>query len=148
MRKGKAVPRKFTDAQYFELLTKKLFVSGFSWAVVDKKWRRFCEVFYDFDPETVADMPAELVEHIMKDAGIVRNGTKVKATVRNAGEMMKVAGEFRSFSRYLRSMDGLSYDQRSKQIAKRFACVGPNTVYYFLRECGEPVPSVKPPGVG
>lgn len=136
-----------TDAFYFELMTKKLFVSGFSWGPVEKKWPHFLEAFYDFDPATVADMPPELVDHLCADTGLVRNATKIKATVRNAAEFLKVADEHGSFAAYLRSLDGVEYSARSKAIAGRFACVGPNTVYYFLREAGETVPEEKPEGV-
>ncbi len=146
---GKTRSRKqLSDSTYLEVMTRKLFVSGFSWEVVEKKWPRFRAVFYDFDPETVANMPAELIEHISRDPGIVRNVVKIRATVRNAGEMLQIASEHGSFWRYLRSLDRLTYEARAKVIAKRFLCVGPNTVYYFLKECDEPVPEVKPPGVG
>lgn len=139
--------KRLSDAEYLEHMTRKLFISGFSWGPVEKKWPRFREVFYNFDPGMVADMPEPLIEHISQDAGIIRNRVKIRATVRNAQEVLRIAGEHGSFWKYLRSLDGLSYKERSKKIAKRFLCVGPNTVYYFLRDCGEPVPSNKPEGV-
>jgi 3-methyladenine DNA glycosylase Tag len=136
-----------SDAFYLELLTKKLFVSGFSWGPVEKKWSRFREAFYDFDPETVAEMPPDLVDHLCSDPGLIRNSVKLRATVRNAAEFLRIAEEHGSFSVYVRSLDRMDYASRSKAIARRFACVGPNTVYYFLREAGEPVPEEKPEGV-
>ncbi len=136
-----------SDAGYLENLTKKVFVSGFSWGPVEKKWPRFREVFYNFDPGMAADMPEPLIEHVSQDAGIIRNRVKIRATVRNAQEVLRIAEEHGSFWNYVRSLDGLKYAERSKVMAKRFACVGPNTVYYFLRDCGEPVPSSKPEGV-
>ena len=148
MAKSRLKRRGLSDAEYLEHLTRKLFVSGFSWAAVDKKWPRFREVFYGFDPETVAEMPGELIEHVLQDPGIVRNGVKVRATVKNAQELLRIAEEHGSFRAYLRSLDSLTYAERSKRIAKRFASVGPNTVYYFLHDCGEPVPREKPEGVG
>ncbi len=129
-------------------MTRKLFISGFAWGPVEKKWPRFREVFYGFDPEVVADMPAELLEHLSLDSGIVRNRVKIKATVRNAQEVLRVRAEYGSFWRFIRSLDGCTYAERAQRVAARFACVGPNTVYYFLLDCGEPVPSTKPPGVG
>jgi 3-methyladenine DNA glycosylase Tag len=140
--------RRLSDARYLEHLTRKLFVSGFAWAPVNKKWPRFREVFYNFDPETVADMPELLLDELARDEGIIRNRVKIKAVVKNAQEMLLLSGRHGSFWAYLRSLDGLAYEERAKRIAKHFACVGPNTVYYFLHDCGEPVPSVKPEGVG
>lgn len=139
--------KRLSDAEYLEHMTRKLFISGFSWGPVEKKWSRFREVFYNFDPAMVSDMPEPLIEHISLDAGIIRNRIKIRATVRNAQEFLRIADEHGSFWKYLRSLDGLKYGERSKKLAKRFLCVGPNTAYYFLRDCGEPVPSGKPEGV-
>jgi 3-methyladenine DNA glycosylase Tag len=138
---------RLSDAWYLEHLTRKIFVSGFAWEPVNKKWPHFREVFYGFDPEMVADMPEPLVEHISNDKRIIRNRVKIRATVRNAQEFLRIEQEYGSFAGFLRSLDALTYGERAGRIARRFASVGPNTVYYFLRDCGEPVPARKPEGV-
>ncbi len=148
MKVKRRTTKRLTDSEYLEHLTRKLFISGFAWEPVKKKWPRFRELFYAFDPKIVADIPGELVEHISNDPGIIRNRVKIKATVKNAQEFLDIAHEHGSFRGYLRSLDGLAYEKRAKDIAKRVACVGPNTVYYFLLDVGEKVPAVKPPGVG
>ena len=140
-------PPVHSDAEYLDNLTRKIFISGFSGDPVAPRWPRFREVFYAFDPGTVAEMPDLLIDHLQQDPGIIRNKRKLRATVANASEFVRIGEEFGSFHDYLRSLDGLPYERRAREIGKRFASVGPNTVYYFLEGAGEPVPPVKPEGV-
>ena len=140
-------PPVYSDAEYLDNLTRKIFISGFSGDPVAPRWPRFREVFYAFDPGIVAEMPDLLIDHLQQDPGIIRNKRKLRATVANASEFVRIGEEFGSFHDYLRSLDNLTYGQRAREIGKRFASVGPNTVYYFLEDAGEPVPAVKPEGV-
>lgn len=136
-----------TDAEYLDNLTHKIFISGFSGDPVKTRWPRFREVFYAFDPGMVAEMPDLLIDHVQQDPGVIRNKRKLKATVANASEFVRLSQEFGSFHNYLRSLDDLTYAKRAKDISNRFTSVGPNTVYYFLADAGETVPRVKPEGV-
>ena len=77
-------PPIHTDAEYLDNLSHKVFISGFSDAPVKVRWPRIREVFYAFDPGTVADMPGLLIEHVQQDPGVIRNGRKLRATVANA----------------------------------------------------------------
>ncbi|MDP6823764.1 MAG: DNA-3-methyladenine glycosylase I [Dehalococcoidia bacterium] len=140
-------PRIHTDAEYLDNLTHKIFISGFSGDPVAARWPRFREVFYAFDPGTVAEMPGLLIDHVQQDPGVIRNKRKLRATVANASEFVRISEEFGSFHNYLRSLDDLPYERRARDISNRFQSVGPNTVYYFLADAGEPVPKVKPDGV-
>lgn len=137
----------YTDAEYLDNLTRKIFISGFSGAPVKARWPRIREVFYAFDPGTVAEMPGLLIEHVQQDPGVIRNGRKLRATVANAAEFVRLSEEFGSFHDYLRSLDDLPYERRAREISRRFKSVGPNTVYYFLVDAGESVPELKPDGV-
>ena len=137
----------YSDAEYLDNLTRKIFISGFSGDPVRTRWPRFREVFYGFDPGTVSEMPDLLIDHVQQDPGVIRNKRKLKATVANALEFVSVGEEFGSFHAYLRSLDDLPYERRAREISKRFTSVGPNTVYYFLEDAGESVPPVKPEGV-
>lgn len=140
-------PPVHTDAEYLDNLSHKVFISGFSDAPVKARWPRIREVFYAFDPGTVAEMPGLLIEHVQQDPGVIRNGRKLRATVANASEFVRIHEEFGSFHDYLRSLDDLPYERRARDISRRFKSVGPNTVYYFLADAGEPVPEDKPEGV-
>ncbi|MBT3943169.1 MAG: hypothetical protein HOC77_04460 [Chloroflexi bacterium] len=140
-------PPCHTDAEYLDNLTHKIFISGFSGDPVKTRWPRFREVFYAFDPGMVAEMPDLLIDHVHQDPGVIRNKRKLKATVANASEFVRLIKEFGSFHSYLRSLDDLPYEKRARDVSNRFQSVGPNTVYYFLADAGEIVPKVKPAGV-
>ena len=141
------VPPVHTDAVYLENLSRKIFISGFANEPVRQRWPRFQEVFYGFDPGMVAEMPGLLVDEVCEDTALIRNRPKIRAVVENARVFVSLAAEHGSFHAYLRSLDGLSYAARSRDVSARFRRVGPNTAYYFLMDAGEPVPAHKPPGV-
>jgi DNA-3-methyladenine glycosylase I len=134
----------YSDAEYLDNLTRKIFISGFSGDPVRTRWPRFREVFYGFDPGTVSEMPDLLIDHVQQDPGVIRNKRKLKATVANALEFVSVGEEFGSFHAYLRSLDDLPYERRAREISKRFTSVGPNTVYYFLEDAGVKSKKKKP----
>ena len=140
-------PPRYTDSEYLDNLSHKVFISGFAGPPVKARWPRIREVFYTFDPGMVAEMPDLLIEQVQEDPGVIRNKRKIKAVVANATEFLRLREEFGSFHSYLRSLDDLPYERRASDISRRFKSVGPNTVYYFLADAGEPVPEQKPAGV-
>ncbi len=68
----------------FELLTLEAFQSGLAWITILRKRPAFVAAFDGFDPERVAAYGPFEVARLMADAGIVRNGAKVEATIANA----------------------------------------------------------------
>ena len=133
--------RPADDAGYLEQLTKAIFRSGFSWKVIRDKWPNFQRVFDNFDVERVAAYGDREVDRLLGDSGIVRNGRKIEATIRNAGIMSQLSAEYGSFHAYLRSLDGLDYADRRKELARRFDHLGPTGVFVFLYSVAEPVPA-------
>ncbi|GEE00972.1 3-methyladenine DNA glycosylase [Gordonia spumicola] len=74
-----------TDEQgVFERVSLECFQSGLSWATILRKRPAFREAFDGFDPDVVAGYSDADVERLMGDAGIVRNGKKISATIANA----------------------------------------------------------------
>lgn len=69
----------------YERLSLEAFQAGLSWATILRKRPAFRAAFDDFDPDTVAAYTESDVERLMNDAGIVRNGRKIRATITNAG---------------------------------------------------------------
>ena len=68
----------------FERMSLEAFQSGLSWIVILRKRPAFREAFAGFDPATVAGFGEPDVQRLLGDAGIVRNRSKIEATVRNA----------------------------------------------------------------
>jgi len=133
--------RPENDDGYFEQLTMAIFRSGFSWRVIRDKWPNFQRAFDDFSVERVAAYDERDVERLLGDGGIVRNGRKIEATIRNARVIRNLASQHGSFFDYLRTMDGLDYPARREALRKQFHHLGPTGVFVFLYGVAEEVPA-------
>ncbi|MGH7773609.1 MAG: DNA-3-methyladenine glycosylase I [Candidatus Binatia bacterium] len=123
------------DAEYFERLTKTVFNAGLSWAVVEKKWPNFRRSFTEFSPAKVARFSEKNVKALMNDQGIVRNEKKIRATVHNAGQFLKLGKELGSFTAYLESF-GKDEERLQTDLQERFQHIGPSTARMFLWTVG------------
>jgi DNA-3-methyladenine glycosylase I len=68
----------------FERMSLEAFQSGLSWLTILRKRPAFRTAFAGFDPAPVAAFGDEDVRRLMADAGIVRNRSKIDATIANA----------------------------------------------------------------
>jgi DNA-3-methyladenine glycosylase I len=123
------------DAEYFERMSRSLFTAGLNWSMVEKKWPNFRKAFAAFSPEKVSKMTEKDVKKLMGDAGIVRNERKIRATVHNAGEVVKLEKEFGSFKGYVASF-GKDEKGLMEDLQKRFKHVGGSTARTFLWSVG------------
>ena len=143
MSMGHEIPprnRPENDDGYLEELTRAVFQAGFSWTVIRDKWPNFVQAFGGFSVGSVADYSDADVERLLVDAGIVRNGRKIVATIENARTIQQLAQEHGSFHSYLRSLDDQPYDQKRKELTRQFRNLGPTGVFVFLWSVAEPVP--------
>ncbi|MEA2631269.1 MAG: DNA-3-methyladenine glycosylase [Chloroflexota bacterium] len=144
------------DTELFERLALESFQAGLSWSTILRKRPAFREAFQEFDPRVVAAFDDADRARLMADAGIVRNGAKIDATIGNAIALLATAGEFGSFDAYLAARvpppparlppdavggsipattaaaDALSADLRRRG----FRFVGPTIVYAFMQSVG------------
>ncbi|KHL10786.1 DNA-3-methyladenine glycosylase I [Mumia flava] len=143
--------RRVSDERgLFERLTLEAFQSGLAWATVLRKRDRFREVFADFEPATVASFDGAKVATLLEDVGIIRNRTKIEATIANAGAVLRLDGGFAdlvwSFApgprpRPRSTADVPAVTAESKAMAaelKRhgFVFVGPTTAYALMQATG------------
>ncbi len=94
------VPVKDDDT-LFEFLVLETFQAGLSWITILRKRENFRKAFDNFDYQKIAEYDETKISSLLKDAGIVRNKLKVRATVTNAQAFLKVQEEFGSFSTYI-----------------------------------------------
>ena len=144
------------DTELFERLALESFQAGLSWSTILRKREAFRSAFRGFDPRVVAAFDATDRERLMVDAGIVRNGAKIDATIGNAAAFLATAAEFGSFEAYLATLvpppparlpptarpgdipattaasDALSADLRRRG----FRFVGSTIVYAFMQSVG------------
>jgi len=128
------------DARYFEVLCEATFQAGFSWEVVRNKWPNFQKAFDGFDVDKVARYGPDDVDRLLGDKGIVRNARKIEAAIANALTMKRLIAEHGSFHAYLRTLDGLPYPKRRKELEKQFKWLGKTGVFVLLYQVAEDVP--------
>ncbi|HKW44955.1 MAG TPA: DNA-3-methyladenine glycosylase I [Candidatus Eremiobacteraceae bacterium] len=125
------------DRKLFEMLILEGAQAGLSWETILAKRERYREVFARFDPALVARFTSDRVERLLADPGIVRNRLKIAGTITNAKRFLDVQREFGSFVKYLRTLNGATADQLSKDLKQRgFTFVGPTIMYAFMQAVG------------
>jgi DNA-3-methyladenine glycosylase I len=144
------------DVELFERLALESFQAGLSWSTILRKRDAFRSAFRGFDPAVVAAFGPRDRARLMADAGIVRNGAKIEATIGNAAAIRAIQAAFGSFDAYLAdrlpgptprlprsatsgdipattpAAEALSTDLRRHGM--RF--VGPTIVYAFMQSVG------------
>jgi len=145
----------YEDQKLFEFLILETFQAGLSWITILRKRENFRKAFDNFNYKKVANYSEEKIGELMMDAGIIRNGLKIKAAVSNAIAFMEVQKEFGSFSKYIWNFTGgepiindrktmkdipattpLS-DEISKDLKKRgFKFVGSTVIYAHMQATG------------
>ncbi|MBC7224845.1 MAG: DNA-3-methyladenine glycosylase I [Anaerolineae bacterium] len=133
--------RPASDDGYLEQMTKAIFQAGFSWPVVREKWPAFQRAFDGFSIPKVAAYDELDVERLLADEGIVRNARKILATIENARIMQRLIAEHGSFYAYLRSLDGLTYEEKKRVLTRTFRHLGRTGCFVFLWCVDEEVPS-------
>lgn len=129
-----------SDDAYFENITRVIFQAGLSWKMIGKKWSNFGKAFENFSIDKVSKFGENDLARLVADKGIVRNRSKIEATINNAKEFQKIKKEFGSFQSYLDSLDkSQNYALVIKELVKRFRRVGPSSARIFLYTVGEDV---------
>ena len=144
------------ERHLFEMLVLEGAQAGLSWSTILRKRGGFRRAFRGFDPVIVAGFMDADRARLMADTGIVRNAAKIDATIGNAAALLRVAGEFGSFDRYLAALvpappRRLPLDARSGQIPsttavsdassadlrrRGFRFVGSTIAYAFMQSVG------------
>ncbi len=143
------------DNKLFEFLVLDCFQAGFSWLIILKKRDSFRKAFNNFDPKKVAKYTNKEIEHLVEDSNIVRNRSKILATINNARCFLEIQTEFASFDTYiwkfvkgraiqnsfsqLSDLPAESNESKtmSKDLKKRgFQFVGPTICYAFMQAAG------------
>ncbi|WP_026555608.1 DNA-3-methyladenine glycosylase I [Arthrobacter sp. 35W] len=138
------------EREFFERLTLEAFQSGLSWLTILRKREAFRAAFADFDPAVVADFGDDDVARLLADAGIVRNGAKIRATIANARalralpEAETLEGLVRRHAPAVPRLPGSPVPATTpesvalaKELKKRgFSFVGPTTAYAMMQAIG------------
>lgn len=139
------------DRALFEKIALEGFQAGLSWITILRKRPRFREVFDGFDPSVIAAYDDDDIARLMADAGIVRNRSKIEATISNAklvealpaGELDALLWSFAP-TVHVRPVSFAEVpavtpesEAMSKALRKRgFRFVGPTTMYALMQSAG------------
>src|SRR5437879_5942054 len=89
------------DRHLFEMLALEGAQAGLSWTTILNKRENYRRAFDGFDVDKVARYGEADINHLLADAGIVRNRAKIEATIGNARETLAVRDDFGSFDTYI-----------------------------------------------
>ena len=133
-----AQPNPSDTRAYLEQLTKAVFIAGLNWKVVENKWPGFLEAFRGFDPRYVANLSPKQVEAIVENPAVIRNRSKIEATVENANAMLELVKENGTFHDFLASHP--NPEATVQDLKERFHHLGESSARAFLWRVGEPTP--------
>lgn len=91
------------DATMFEFIVLESAQAGLSWITVLRKRDNYRKAFANFDPVKIVSFGPDDVERLMQDSGIIRNRSKILATISNAASFLNIQKEFGSFYNYLKT---------------------------------------------
>jgi DNA-3-methyladenine glycosylase I len=138
----------------FERISLEAFQSGLSWLVVLRKRPAFRAAFAGFDPEAVAAFGEDDVERLLADAAIVRNRSKIEATIANARAVLALPDDGEDLDTLLWSFAPDPRPPRPEALAdvpattatstamakalraRGFRFVGPTTCYAMMQATG------------
>lgn len=140
------------DREMFERMSLEAFQSGLSWLTILRKRDAFRAAFDGFDQQLVAVYDEFDVARLLADASIVRNRSKVEATIHNARVITEMDESLSDLLWSFTPESGTTAAPRSvsdvpaitpestamaKALKKRgFRFVGPTTAYALMQATG------------
>jgi DNA-3-methyladenine glycosylase I len=143
------------DRKWFEFLVLEGAQAGLSWFLVLKKRENYRLAFDGFDFDKVAAYGPEKIAELLANPGVIRNRSKIAASVGNARAFIKIREEFGSFENYIwpfvgnrpvqnrwKTLDQLPAktelsDALSKDLVRRgFKFVGSTIIYAHMQATG------------
>lgn len=144
------------ETELFERLILEGFQAGLSWRTILYKRANFRRAFDGFDIAKMAAWDEARIAELMQDAGIVRNGMKLRAAARNARSWLRLRAREGDVSRWLWDFAGgvvllptvpmtietlRAYSPEAVTMSKAlqkegFTFVGPTICYAFMQSVG------------
>ena len=82
-----------SERELFERIMLEAFQSGLSWLTILARRPAFRAAFHGFDPDAIATYSGADIDRLMGDAGIIRNGAKIRAAITNAEAVVRLRDE-------------------------------------------------------
>ena len=139
----------FDDSYLYEMLILESFQAGLSWECVLNKREAFRRAYDGFCLEKVSSYEEEKIAELLANKGIIRNRSKIRASISNSRIFKEIRKEFGSFYNYLQGHAGSETvyetgktasalsDAISKDLQRRgMKFVGSTIVYSYLQAVG------------
>ena len=140
---------KDNDQELFELLILEIFQAGLSWETILKKRNNFRLAFDNFNLAKIINYDESKINELMLNKGIIRNKSKILATIKNAKVFKNIINEYGSFREYIWSFTNKQVlygvyqtknelsDRISKDLKnKGMVFVGSTIIYSYLQAIG------------
>ena len=143
------------DRYLFEMLLLEGAQAGLSWRLILRKREAYRRAYDGFDPVRIAAWDEAKMEHLAKDAGIVRNRRKIRAARTNAAAALDLMARHGGLAPWFwRFVDGIPIvnrwrstaevpastplsEQMSRELGRLgFKFVGPTICYSFMQAIG------------
>ncbi len=143
------------DVRLFERLCLEGAQAGLSWITILRKRDHYRRVFDGFDPAIVAHYDDAKAAALLRDAGIVRNRSKIAAAIANARAVLRMreagvgfadflwgfVGGVRRVNQWTMLAEVPAHTAESRAMSKAlkargFAFVGPTTCYALMQAVG------------
>ena len=125
-----------SDDELFARLVLEINQAGLSWETILKKKDNFFKAFDNFNIDKVSRYSEKKIEKLMQDAGIIRNGLKIYATIDNAKKIKAIQKEFGSFKNWLDQNHPKTREEWTKLFKQTFRFTGGEIVNEFLLSTG------------
>lgn len=125
------------DHRWVSAMARALFEAGFSWKVIESKWDGFEAAFSGFEPRALLALSHEQLDGLSRDPRIVRNASKIRAVLDNAGFVADVAAEYGSFGRFVAAWPSSDITGLWALLKERGSRLGGDTGPRVLRKMGK-----------
>ena len=117
------------DAEFFETMSKIIFISGFRWELVNSRWPKIRKAFHNFNINKVAD---ENLENLMKKDGMIKNKSKINAIIENAKLCLEIIEGHGNMNDWIKSIQKNNkksplFSPTVREEMKRFHKIGHTT---------------------
>jgi len=127
-----------SNQDYFNVLVKVIFYSGYKASEVDKVMPAIVRTFNNF--EKVANFAEDDLYDIIGKDEIINNRKKLQAIVDNAKTFTQIIKQHGSIERFIKDFDATASDEKLfklvEALQRTFVYLGPITVYHFLTDIG------------
>jgi DNA-3-methyladenine glycosylase I len=89
------------DQKLFEFLVLDAFQAGLSWQTILNKRENFRKALHNFNANKISKYTQKDINRLLQNEGIIRNKLKIKSTITNAQQFLKLQKENGSFDKYI-----------------------------------------------